>query len=80
VVEDAAPLVVGDSLTTDIEGARAAGYDSLFVIRGIFAGELGIEPGPELGRLLEELTEAAYAGEARTRDEAVELARRLQSR
>ena len=41
------------------------------------AGELGIEPGPELGRLLAELEEAAYAGEARTRDEAVALARRL---
>ena len=28
------------------------------------AGELGIEPGPELGRLLAELEQAAYAGEA----------------
>ena len=45
--EGARVLVVGDSLTTDIEGARAAGYDSLFVTRGIFAGELGIEPGDE---------------------------------
>jgi putative nucleotidyltransferase with HDIG domain len=41
------------------------------------AGELGIEPGPELGRLLAELEEAAYAGEAETREQAVELARRL---
>jgi poly(A) polymerase len=41
------------------------------------AGELGIEPGPELGRLLAELEEAAYAGEAGTRAEAVALARRL---
>lgn len=40
-------LVVGDSLTTDIRGARAAGYDALFVTRGIFAVELGIEPGAE---------------------------------
>ena len=37
----------------------------------------GIEPGPELGRLLAELQEAAYAGEVDDRDEAVELARRL---
>ncbi|MGH2822991.1 MAG: hypothetical protein ACRDLY_08235, partial [Thermoleophilaceae bacterium] len=41
------------------------------------ARELGIEPGPELGRLLAELTEAAYAGEVTTRDEAVAVARRL---
>ena len=41
------------------------------------AEELGIEPGPELGRLLAELEEAAYAGEVADRDEAVALARRL---
>jgi poly(A) polymerase len=43
------------------------------------ARELGIEPGPELGRLLRQLEEAAYAGEATTRDEAVAVARRLMS-
>jgi hypothetical protein len=41
------------------------------------AGELGIAPGPELGRLLAELEEAAYAGEIGGREDAVELARRL---
>jgi poly(A) polymerase len=41
------------------------------------ARELGIEPGPELGRLLAELTEAAYAGEVTTRDEALAAGRRL---
>jgi poly(A) polymerase len=41
------------------------------------AAELGIEQGPELGRLLDRLAEAAYAGEATDRDQAVELARRL---
>ena len=40
-------LVVGDSLTTDIKGANAAGFESVFVTRGIFAAELGIEPGAE---------------------------------
>jgi putative nucleotidyltransferase with HDIG domain len=43
------------------------------------ARELGIEPGPELGRLLAELTEAAYAGEVATRDDAVAVGRRLLS-
>jgi poly(A) polymerase len=41
------------------------------------ARELGIEPGPELGRLLAELAEAAYAGDVTTRDEAVAAGRRL---
>ena len=43
------------------------------------AAELGVEPGPELGRLLRELRRAAFTGEATTREEAVELARRLRS-
>jgi poly(A) polymerase len=41
------------------------------------AAEAGIEPGPELGRVLAELREAAYAGEITGRAEAVDLARRL---
>ena len=41
------------------------------------ARELGIEPGPELGRVIAELEEAAYAGEVTDRDQVVELARRL---
>jgi HAD superfamily hydrolase (TIGR01459 family) len=45
--EDARILVVGDSLATDIKGAVSAGYDSLFVARGIHAEELDIEPGAE---------------------------------
>ena len=48
-------LVVGDGLTTDVKGATAAGYDSLWVTRGIFAAELGIEPdaGPEPEKIQE---------------------------
>jgi putative nucleotidyltransferase with HDIG domain len=41
------------------------------------ARELGIPQGPELGRLLRRLEEAAFTGEARDRGEAVELARAL---
>jgi poly(A) polymerase len=41
------------------------------------ARELSIEPGPEVGRLLAQLTEASYAGEVRTRDEALAYARAL---
>jgi putative nucleotidyltransferase with HDIG domain len=41
------------------------------------ADELGIEPGPDLGRLLSELEEASYAGDVTSADQAVEYARRL---
>jgi poly(A) polymerase len=41
------------------------------------AAELGVRPGPEMGRLLEELRVAAYAGEISGRDEALALAREL---
>jgi poly(A) polymerase len=48
------------------------------VVRGNdLARELGMEPGPELGRLLAELEEAAYAGEVTSREEAIGFARRL---
>ena len=41
------------------------------------ARELGIEPGPELGELMEALAEARYTGDAETPEQAVEYARRL---
>jgi poly(A) polymerase len=41
------------------------------------AREVGIEPGPELGALVRQLEEAAYAGEVDGREAAVRLARRL---
>ena len=41
------------------------------------AAELGIERGPELGRLLGEIEAARFAGEVESRDDAVALARRL---
>lgn len=50
----------------------------LVPIRGDeLAAELGIEHGPELGRLLDQLAEAAYAGEATDRRAAIDLARTL---
>jgi poly(A) polymerase len=41
------------------------------------AAELGINPGPELGDLLAELEAAQYAGEVKTREQALERARRV---
>ena len=56
---------------------RRTGPPSLPLRGDELAREAGIEPGPELGRVIEELREAAYAGEIEDRDDAVELARRL---
>jgi putative nucleotidyltransferase with HDIG domain len=44
------------------------------------AAALGIEPGPELGRLLAAIEAAVFAGEVTGRDDAVELARSLRRR
>ena len=41
------------------------------------AAEVGVRPGPEMGRILEELRAASFAGEISGRDEALALARRL---
>jgi hypothetical protein len=41
------------------------------------ARALRIEEGPRLGRLLEEIAAANYAGEVSTREQAIAYARRL---
>jgi hypothetical protein len=58
---------------------RAHGPPRVPVRGDELARELGIEEGPELGRLLGELTEASYAGEVADRGQAVKLARRLRA-
>ncbi|MEQ8696607.1 MAG: TIGR01459 family HAD-type hydrolase [Bauldia litoralis] len=40
-------LAVGDSLRTDVAGARAVGMDSLFIASGLMADELGMTPFAE---------------------------------
>jgi hypothetical protein len=43
----------------------------------VLARELGIEPGPELGALIEHLREAVFAGEVQDRDQALAYATSL---
>jgi len=43
------------------------------------AVEVGVKPGPEMGRILEELRAASFAGEISGREEALALARELAS-
>ena len=56
-------LAVGDSLRTDIAGARGAGIDAVWVVGGLHAEELGVTPGvlPDPDRIEAAL---AAAGEA----------------
>ncbi len=56
---------------------RASGGPKPAVRGDDLARELGIEPGPELGRLLARLRQAAFTGEAGDRDQAVQFAREL---
>ncbi len=44
------------------------------------AQTLGIDPGPELGRLIGEIEAAVFTGEVRTADDAIERATRLSAR
>ena len=44
------------------------------------AEEIGVQPGPAMGEILEQLRAAAFAGEATDRDSAIALARSLAAR
>jgi tRNA nucleotidyltransferase/poly(A) polymerase len=73
---DAASFLGGDEeLARAIERARAEEPDQP-LLRG---DELGLPPGPEIGRLLERIEEERAAGTIATREEALELVRRERS-
>jgi poly(A) polymerase len=73
----AAHLELARDLMAEALAWRASGPPRPPLRGDELAEELGLERGPELGRLLAELEEAAFAGEAGDRDQALELARRL---
>jgi poly(A) polymerase len=73
----AAHLDLACELMEEALAWREAGPPSVPLRGDELAERLGIERGPELGRLLAELEEAAFAGEAGSPDEALQLARRL---
>ena len=70
---DALVYVGAPELRDLVEGARRADPPAPLV-RG---DELGLEPGPEIGRILAVIDEERAAGTIATRDEALELARAL---
>ncbi|MGB7588364.1 MAG: HD domain-containing protein [Solirubrobacterales bacterium] len=80
------PFATGQAVEAHLELARqmlGAAFDwrrdgpPAPLLRGDeLAAELGISTGPELGELLADLEAAQYAGEVKTRAEAIERARR----
>jgi len=72
-----AHLELADELMPAALEWRRSGPPPVPVRGDELAAELGIEHGPELGRLLDRLAEAAYAGEATDRRQAIDLARTL---
>jgi poly(A) polymerase len=70
-----ARLVLAEAL-----GERAAGSPPPLVRGDDLAAALGLTPGPVVGRLLAELDAAAFAGEVRTREQAIDHARRVLQR
>lgn len=75
----AAHLEVAQTLMREALAWRREGPPRAPVRGDDLARELGIEPGPELGRLLGEIEEARFAGEVVTPADAVEHARRAVS-
>ncbi len=73
----AAHLTLARSMLGDALAWHEQGTPSPLVRGDELARELGIEPGPQLGRLLEGLREAGYAGEISTPEQALEHARYL---
>jgi putative nucleotidyltransferase with HDIG domain len=68
---DLARELIPDALAWQREGPPASpvGADEL--------AEAGVAPGPEMGRILAELSAAAFSGEVSGREDALALARRL---
>jgi hypothetical protein len=56
---------------------RRAGSPTRFLAGDELAERIGIEPGPDLGRILGELDRAVFCGEVGSASEAVDFARRL---
>ena len=69
-------FVGASELAPVVEDARAGDFDEPLV-RG---DELGLPPGPEVGRLLAQIAEERAVGTISTRREALELVRRETTR
>jgi hypothetical protein len=69
--------LAGEVLAAALDWREAGGAPAPLLRGDELARELGIPEGPGLGRRLEALREAQFAGEVASREEALEVARRL---
>lgn len=70
-------LQLASQMVADALEWRRTGPPAQFMPGDQLAAELGIEPGPDLGRVIDAIAEARYAGEIDSASEAVEFARRF---
>ncbi|MBK8294826.1 MAG: HD domain-containing protein [Solirubrobacterales bacterium] len=70
-------LELASEMVADALEWRRTGPPAPFMPGNQLARELGIEPGPDLGRVIDALAEARFAGEVDSASEAVEFARRF---
>ena len=75
----AAHLGLVDDMLEHCLARRVAGRPSPLVRGDELMGSLGLSPGPQLGRILAQLAEDAYAGEVTSADDALRRARELLS-
>jgi putative nucleotidyltransferase with HDIG domain len=72
-------LDLAREMTVEALAWRRGGPPDPLVRGDELAAELGIETGPELGRMLAEIAAARFAGEVGSREDAVALARQMLS-
>jgi putative nucleotidyltransferase with HDIG domain len=72
-----AHLSLAKAILPDALRWRTYGPPSAFLTGRELISELGLQPGPRIGELLEELAQAQYAGETTSPAQALELARTL---
>jgi putative nucleotidyltransferase with HDIG domain len=72
-----AHLELAGRMLPDALAWRADGPPGALLRGDELARQLGLAPGPGLGRLLEELSEARFTGEIETAEQAIALGRRL---
>jgi tRNA nucleotidyltransferase/poly(A) polymerase len=70
-------LALAGEMVAEVLGAAEEWPVPAFLPGDELAGRLGIEQGPDLGRVIEELAAARFAGEVGSASEAVEHARRF---
>jgi hypothetical protein len=73
-------LDVARELAAEAIAWRSGGAPPVLVNGDELMQALGLEPGPRVGELLEQLREATFAGEIGSRDDALALARSLRER